>query len=337
MKKLVILSMLATLMLFPSLLSAQKTYNIKMAHSGTEQSMMHLGYVFMKDYIEKHSGGAIKVRLYPGGQLGNDTEMVEMVQNGDLQLIGSNNGYLSQFHPKVGVFAMPFIFKTQEVAYAVLDGPFGQMMLDSVEPGCGVKALAYIDSFAYRQYTGNKPIKTPADLKGVKIRVMPNPIHLGIWKALGANPSPVPFSELYTALQQKTVDAQENPMENIVTARLYEVQKYVVLTNHVFTSGMTLVNPDFYNSLPPELQKVVKDAAVECNKFQREEADKRLQSYFDTVKGAGVEIVPLSPEELQVFEEAANPAVPLIAKEVGQDTVEALYKAVAEAEAALSK
>jgi tripartite ATP-independent transporter DctP family solute receptor len=336
MKKIMLIILAAALPLWPALAGAQKSYDIKMAHTGTEQSMMHLGYLFMKDYIEKNSNGAVKVRIFSGGQLGNDTEMVEMVQNGDLQLIGINNGYLSQFHPAVGVFALPFVFKTKAIAYQVLDGPFGRMMLDSLEPACGVKALAYIDSFDYRQYTGNKPVKTPADLRGIKIRVMPNPVHLAIWEALGANPSPIPFSELYTALQQKTVDAQENPMENIVTARLYEVQKYVVLTNHVFTSGMTLVNPEFYNSLPPELQKVLREAALECNKYQRAEGQRRLNEFFETVKNGGVEIITLSPEDLKAFEEAAKPVVPTIAKEVGQDQVDGLYKAVAEAEAELA-
>jgi tripartite ATP-independent transporter DctP family solute receptor len=308
-----------------------KTYTIRMAHTGSEASMMHLAYEIMKDYMEKNSDGALKVELFPNGQLGNDSVMVESTQNGDLQMIGINNGYLSQFLPKLSIFATPFIFKTQDVAYKVLDGEFGQKMLNDLEHDCGLVGLGYIDSFAYRQLTANKPVYSPADLVGVKIRVMPNPIHLAIWESLGANPSPIPFSELYTALQQKTVDAQENPLENIITARLFEVQKYVILTNHVFTTGMVIANPKFYNSLSPELQKIVRDSAKVAGKFQREKGTELYESYVKTLKDNGIEIITLSPEQLKLFEEQTKPALALITKEAGQELVDLLYKSVEEA------
>lgn len=304
-----------------------KTIVVKMGHTGNESCMMHQGYEVMKEYMEAKSNGVLKVDIFANGQLGNDSAHVEAVQRGDLQIIGINNAYLTSFQPKNTIFSMPFVFKNQDIAYSVLEGEWGQQMLDSMDE-VGLKGIGYIDSFAYRQLTSNKPVYSPNDLKGIKIRVMPNPIHLKIWESFGANPSGIPFAELYTALQQKTVDAQENPLENIVSARIYEVQKYITLTNHVYTTGMVLTNPNWFNGLSPDLQKIVLDAAHEAYKYQKEKGKEQLHQYFKTCTDAGVEIIELSNEELSEFEMKSKPAIDMIVEIVGQDLVDSLYEAV---------
>lgn len=310
---------------------------IRMGHTGSDTSMMQLGYEVMKEYVEEKSGGRMQVEIFSGGQLGDDAAHVTAVQNGDLEMIGINNGYMTSYQESMNIFSMPFAFKSQDVAYAVLEGEWGQKMLDSLEEGCGLKGLAYIDSFAYRELTANKPVYSPADLKGVKIRVMPTAVHLAIWEALGAQPTAIAFSELYTALQQGTVEAQENPYENIVTARLYEVQKYVMLTNHVYTTGVVIANPSWFNGLAEEDQEIVRGAVKACYEFQKEEAAKREADYKKTITDAGGEIIELSEEQLKVFEEAAQPAVEEIRKLVGDDLVKSFYEAIDEAEAKLGR
>lgn len=305
----------------------KETIVVKMGHTGNEASMMHQGYEVIKEYMETESEGVFKVEIFAGGQLGNDPAHVEAVQRGDLQIIGINNAYLTAFNPKSTVFAMPFVFKNQDIAYCVLEGEWGQQMLDSMSE-VGLKGLSYIDSFAYRQLTSNKPVYSPDDLKGVKIRVMPNPIHIKIWESLGANPAAISFSELYTALQQNTVDAQENPFENIVSARLYEVQKYITLTNHVYTTGMILTNPDWFDALSPDLQKIVSDAAYEAYEYQKVKGKESMDEYIKTCTDAGVEIIELSNEELGEFEMESKPAIDMIVEAVGQDLVDSLYEAV---------
>lgn len=315
----------------------KKDIVIRMGHTGSDTCMMQLGYETMKEYMERESGGRIQVQIFSGGQLGDDAAHVTAVQNGDLEMIGINNGYMTSYQESMNIFSMPFAFKSQVVAYAVLEGDWGKEMLDSLEEGCGLKGLGYIDSFAYRELTANKPVYTPDDLKGVKIRVMPTEVHLAIWEALGAQPTAIAFSELYTALQQGTVEAQENPFENIVTARLYEVQKYVMLTNHVYTTGVVVANPAWYNSLDDEAKEIVQGAVDACYQFQKEEAAKREAEYKKTITEAGVEIIELSDEQLGVFEEAAKPAVEKITDMVGEETVNSLYDAIDKAEKELGK
>lgn len=310
---------------------------IRMGHTGSDTCMMQKGYEEMKAYMEEKSGGRIQVQIFSGGQLGDDAAHVTAVQNGDLEMIGINNGYMTSYQESMNIFSVPFAFKSQDVAYAVLEGEWGENMLDSLEEGCGLKGLGYIDSFAYRELTTNKPVYAPEDLKGVKIRVMPTEIHLAIWEALGAQPTAIPFSELYTALQQGTVEAQENPFENIVSARLYEVQKYVTLTNHVYTTGVVVANPTWFNNLDDEAKEIVQGAVDACYEFQKEEAAKQEAGYIETITDAGVEVIELSEEQLSVFEKAAKPAVDKITDMVGEELVSSLYDAIEKAEKDLGK
>ncbi|MDR2945903.1 MAG: TRAP transporter substrate-binding protein [Candidatus Adiutrix sp.] len=309
---------------------AQKTIQVKMAHAGPEQSLMHKSFLVIKDKLEKDSGGVFKADIFPNAQFGNEPELLQAIQEGDIQFMATNNGYLVNFQPANAVFSAPFAFPSEEVAYEVLDGPFGQKMLDAMLPGCGMKAVGYFESVDFRQLTANKEVRTPADLKGIKIRVMPNPIHIAIWQALGASPSALPYGELYTALQQKTVDAQENPVELILQSKFTEVQKYLILTNHVFSTGMAVANPEFYDSLTPELQKVLIDAVTAGSDYWRDEATKNRENYYKEMEAQGMTIIRLTPEEAQAFREQVRPAVDLIAEQVGQPLVDEMYQAIAD-------
>jgi TRAP-type C4-dicarboxylate transport system substrate-binding protein len=189
--------------------------------------------------------------------------------------------------------------------------------------------LGYLEAYAYRELTSSKPIRTPADLRGVKIRVMTNPIHQAIWEQLGAQPTPIPFTELYTALQQRTVDAQENPLNLVISQKFYEVQKYVTLTHHVFSSGMLFANPVWFNKLDPELQGIIRDAGKAGMLYQREQAVLEYDSYVKTMQAAGVTITELTPAEHKQWQDLVRPVNAMIAKEVGgQAIIDELLAAV---------
>jgi tripartite ATP-independent transporter DctP family solute receptor len=300
-----------------------------MTHTGTELTLAHQAFLVIKDYMEKTSNGVFEVTIYPNGQLGNDAQIVEAVQEGDVEMMFTNTGNLLSFVPDLGVFAVPFAFPSHEVAYKVLDGQFGKAMLDGMEKKGSMVGLGYLEAVAYRELSANRVIRTPADLSGLKIRVMTNPIHIAIWERLGAQPTAISFAELYTALQQGTVDAQENPLELFISQRFYEVQKYVTLTHHIFTTGMLTANPAWFNGLTPELQQIVRDAATEATLFQRERAAEDYAGYLKTLSDNGITVTTLTEEELNQWKAMATPVLPMIAKEVGgQEIIDRLLAAV---------
>jgi len=213
-------------------LAAEYTIKVGTITAESHPDCILMNEVFKK-YVEEQSEGRIKVELYPNAQLGGDREMAEAVQVGILQIALPVVSVTSSFEKSFNVVEMPYLFTTRESAFKALDGDLGQE-LDRRLLKTGMMNLGYYEN-GFRHITNNKgPIHSPADLKGVKIRTMEVPPHITFFKKLGANPTPMSFGELYTALQQGTVDAQENPLAIINESRLYEVQKYISLTGHVF-------------------------------------------------------------------------------------------------------
>ena len=205
------------------------TLNIIAAHGAAENTSENESFLKFKELVEERSGGAVTVDLYPNQQLGGDREYTEAATQGNVTMGGPSTANIAPFVPAMNAFETPFLFSDRETVYAALDSEAGQALLDSLE-SAGLKGLGYFEN-GFRQLTTNKEINSLADLKGLKIRVMENEVHLAIWEALGTNPSPLAFGELYSALQQKAFDAQENPAELIYNTKFYEVQDHVYLTN----------------------------------------------------------------------------------------------------------
>ena len=311
--------------------SGGEVVSVRIAHSGSEDTMMHRAWLVVEEYLE--NTGNFDVTIYPNGTLGGDQELQEAVQNGEIEMSACSTSALVTFNPDLNVFSLPFAFDSEEIAYAVLDGAFGQKMLDSMEAS-GFKALGYFESCTYRELSSNTPVHTPADLAGVKIRVIQSNLHVAIWEALGAIPSPISFSELYTALQQGTVDAQDNPLELIVSQRFYEVQDYVTLTNHLFQVGMATCNLDWFNNLSAENQQYVQEAIQAGVEAQRTMAAEENEGYITTLEEAGLTVIELTDDELQQFKDRMGNAEQVIVDEVGQDLVDELKAAIEEASAA---
>jgi len=280
--------------------------------------------VFKKD-IETKSNGRITVELYPNGQLGGDRELIESVQLGTLEMAIPASSVFAGFDKRFQVLDLPFLFKSKEVAFAALDGELGKK-LDEILPKHGMINLGYAEN-GFRHITNNrKPIHTPDDLKGLKLRTMENPLDIAFFKLLGANPTPMNFGELYTALQQGTVDGQENPIALVYTSKFYEVQKYYSLTGHVFSPIMLVANKSFIDKLPEDLREIVMEAGRKFCVEQRKLADVQEKEYLEALKATGMQINELTPEEKAAFVEATLPAYDMFRDEIGDDLIDLAIK-----------
>ena len=287
--------------------------------------------------VEARSVGRISVEVYPAGQLGGEREAIEAVKLGNLEMTSTADGPISGFVPEVLVLGIPYLFSSGPVAWKVMDGPFGAELGEEIRKKTGIRILAYGET-GFRNFTNStRPVRNPDDMKGLKIRTMENPAHVAMVKALGANPTPIPWPEVYTSLQTKVVDGQENPVATIIQAKLNEVQKYLTLDGHLYGPDFIYINDKFFLSLPPDLRNIVKEAAVVGGTAGR--AIQQLNSLMgvETLRKAGMEIYAPSPAELQAFRKATQaPVIKFVEEKAGKGWVEKVQKAAAEAEASLA-
>lgn len=290
-----------------SLLSCSTAFaavQIKLAHVGSLEHQYHIGAEQFKKLVEERSKKGIIVNIFPQSQLGNERDAIEGVRMGTIEMTTiAAAGALPSFVPEAAVLGVPYVLQTRKQAYAVLDGPFGQE-LNKLIGAKGMINLGYWE-MGFRHFTNNtRPIKTPADVKGLKIRVQESKGWMELIKSLGGVPTPIAFGELYSALQQKVVDGEENPIATIYSMRFYEVQKYMSLDGHTYEATAVLVNPRWFNGLSKENQKLIQDAVLDAGKFQRDKLAQLDQERLDSIKKAGT-IVEEKPD-LQAFAEATK-------------------------------
>ncbi|MGE4485673.1 MAG: TRAP transporter substrate-binding protein [Oscillospiraceae bacterium] len=236
---------------------SQKT--IKFDIGENEEHYLYDGAVAFKEYVEANTDGAIVVDIYPASALGDDFDVLESIQLGQVEMNAPSPAVLANFVKEFDLLTFPFLFDTQEIADAVTTGEFGQKLLSKCSDA-GFHGIC-IGDFGYRHVTNSiKPIETVDDLSGLKIRTMENSVHLDTFRALGANPTAMGWSEVFTSLQQGTIDGQENPFTGIWTAGIYEVQPYISKTAHVYDWVVFVIGQDFYDDLTAEQQKVVDEA-----------------------------------------------------------------------------
>ena len=309
---------------------ASAAIKMKVAYVVPEAQSTHVAAVeFFKPYVEEHTNGEIIVELYPNGQLGGDRQVIEAVGLGTIHMTIPAVAVLSGFDEHFQVFDLPFLFNSREEAYKALDGELGEK-LNALLPPIGLKNLAYAEN-GFRMVTNNRgPVAKPEDLAGLKIRTMENPIHIATFKAWGANPTPISFGELYTALQQKTVDAEENPIPLIYTSKFNEVQKYCSLTGHVYAATLLIVNDAWFNGLSPEHQKVLMEAAAIYRTEQRKISAQQDIEMIEELKKTGMQINELTPEQKKAFADSASSVYSEFAESVpgGQDLIDLARKAI---------
>lgn len=293
---------------------------IKYGHICAEDHSVQLSALKFKEYVEKESNGEMKVELYPNGILGGDVQMTEAVADGTLTMALPSTSVLVMYSPQFGALDMPFMFTNVEKAFEGLNGgPIGEK-LDSELEKVGIVNLGY-NFNGMRSMTNNvRPINEPADLKGIKMRVMESPVFIDLFKYLGSNATPMSFSELFTALQQKTVDGQENPASLIYASKFQEVQKYMSETEHVYSFCTNLMNKDFYDGLTDEQKKIVNDGAKQfLVDWQIQQETNDNQKFIDKLKEAGMEINTITPENKQKFIDAVAPMYDKYKTELGAE------------------
>ncbi|RVL19555.1 DctP family TRAP transporter solute-binding subunit, partial [Sinorhizobium meliloti] len=218
-------------------------------------------------------------------------------------------------------------FNSGEEADKVMDGPFGTSLMERL-PATGLVGVAYWE-LGFRNLTNNRhPVTKLEDIKGLKIRTIQSPIPVELFNALGANAVPLPYTELYTALETGTVDGQENPSANIINAKFYEVQKYMTLTRHQYNPQIVLVSKKFWDGLNDEEKTILQQAAVEARDFQRKVSREQDAAALEEIRKTGMEVSELSPEETQKLRDAVKPMIEKFSADIGQETVEALFKEI---------
>jgi tripartite ATP-independent transporter DctP family solute receptor len=231
------------------------------------------GLVKFAELLEKETNGEIKVQVFTDGVLGGDRQVLESLQMGTVQGTTVSTGPIASFAPRFNAFDLPFLFKDKATAYRVVDGPLGQELLGDLTKA-GFVGLGYWEN-GYRHLTNSRrEVKVVEDIKGLKIRTLENPLHVELWKTLGANPTPMAYTQLYTALEQKVVDGQENPFGNVQTSKFDEVQKFLTKTGHVYNASPFLVSKAFWDTLSDKEKEAVKKAAFEARDYQRQLNDK---------------------------------------------------------------
>ncbi len=270
--------------------------------------------------VKEKSGGEIEVKVFPTSQLGGQKDLIEGLIFGtvDMALVGT--AVLGQFQPQISLFDLPFLFQDREHAYKSLD-TVGMKIAKDLEPK-GIKMLGYMEN-GIRHVTNNiRPVKTPADMEGLKIRVMTNKIYIEMMKALGASPTPMAFGELYSAMQQGTVDGQENPSAHIWTKRFFEVQKYASKTAHTYAPEPVVISMLTWAKLTPKQRQIVQEAATEAIAWQRELSARQDQEFWDKIKATGkIEVIEV---DRAPFAEATRPVYAKFADVVGQDNIDAV-------------
>ncbi len=299
---------------------------MKFASINTSDRSITLAMKKFAEQVEKETNGGIKVEVFPDSQLGGERDNFEGLQLGSLQASIISTAVTSTFSPNMSILDLPFLFKDNDTAYKVLDGEIGDTLLAELS-NQGVIGMNFWEN-GYRHLTNSvKEIKSPEDLKGLKIRTMESPIHLDMWKELGAIPTPMAFPELFPALQQGIVDGQENPYVVTATNRFYEVQDHLTVTQHVYAANIFMISKKFWDTLSEEEKDIITKAGEEAKVYQREVEQQQANDLLELLKEKGMEITELSVEEKQKFTEKVQPIYEKYSKEIGEDLVGKLLEA----------
>ncbi|WP_114764869.1 TRAP transporter substrate-binding protein [Vibrio rhodolitus] len=291
---------------------------IRIGHGTNESFHLHRALLEFKNEIEKNSDGRYEVQIFPQSQMGPDREMVEATQSGMLQIAVPPSSILASWDPSFDVIELPFIYPSKQAAFNVVNSEVGDKLLQRLD-SMNLKGLGYMES-GVRHITNNKrPIKTTDDLNDIKIRTMKVPSHLDTFNSVGASATPMNFGEVYSALQQKVIDGQENPTSIIYSQRFYEVQKYMSLTNHVVTFYLPVMNYEFWMMLSPEDQKLITDAFDHAVAFQNKIVEAEDKQQLAEMIEAGLEVNELTPEAMQVLVDQTQPVREKYRSKIGED------------------
>lgn len=311
-------SILAAGMLFLCTAMAHGAVTIKLGHGTPTTSTLHQGAEKFKSEVEALSKGSIKVEIYHSGQIGHDRQLIESMQLGEVDMAIPSTTNVSPFVKEMFITDYFFLFRNAPEAYTILDGPAGQALNKAVTSKSLI-GLGFMEN-GFRHISNNeRPIKTPSDLNGVKIRVNENPIQVTAWKGLGASPTPMNWGEIFTSLQQGTLDGQECSLSLFYDTHFFEAQKYLSLTGHIYSPFSVLMSQETYEKLDDTQKKTVQDAAKTAISYQREMNQKAEKTALQKVQEGGIKVTTLSVDEMQPFVKATAPAIPLVREKCGDE------------------
>ncbi len=277
---------------------------LKLAHVVNTKDGFHIAAERFAELVEKRTDGTIKIKIYPNAQLGDERTLLEGMQIGSVDMGVITSGPVANFVEEIAVFDMPFLFSSREEAYKVLDGPVGQELLDQLER-VNLKGLAYAER-GFRNLTNSEhPVHRPEDLKGLKIRVMENPVYIDAFRTLGANAVPMAWTEALTAMQQDTIDGQENPVNVVDSFKLYETQKYMSMTRHTYSPALFVMSLRVWKRLPEEARQILKRSAQDAAEYERKMNAKMEEEQLQNLRDHGMEII-MQPD-IDAFRKAVKP------------------------------
>lgn len=323
MKKTAICSVLFAGTLFSVFSGAVQAESIKLklGHVASAEEPYAQAAEKFAELVKKNTAGAVEVQLFPNSLLGGQRELLEGLQLGSVDITLTTAAVLSSFLPKTQVIELPFMFRNSEHVYKVVDGPLAK----EIYAGDEKKKFKVIDTWenGFRNITNNvRAIQKPDDMKGIKIRVMENKMYIDTFKALGANPTPMARGELFTGLQTKVVDAQENPLGQIYTSRFYEVQNNLTLTGHTYSPEVVVFSLATWTKLSPEHQEAIIKASNEAKDFNRKTSAEMDQKYVGMLKEKGMTVTTLSPAEIAEFQSKMTPVWDSFAEKIGKDLIQ---------------
>ena len=291
---------------------------IRFGYGLNEQSNQGRAVKFFAEQVAKNSGGKMKIRAVGAAALGPDTQMQQALIGGAQEMMVGSTATLVGITKEIALWDTPFLFNTAKEADTVLDGPIGQKVMDKLQEK-GLVGLAYWEN-GFRNLTNSKrPVTKLEDLDGIKLRVMQNEVYLDSFKLMGANAIPLPFSELFSALETKTVDGQENPYNTILSSKFYEVQKYLSVTNHVYSPWIMTVSKKWWDQLSKDEQKVLLDAAKASRDFERQDTREEAAKAVADLKAKGMAVNDVSPQEVNRMREKLTRVNAAIAANVGME------------------
>jgi len=277
---------------------------LRLAHVVNEQDGFHIAALKFEELVEARTEGKVDIEIYPNASLGDERTLLEGMQIGTVDMGVITNGPVANFVEEMAVFELPFLFPSNEAAYSVLDGPIGQELLDKLAD-VNLKGLAYAER-GFRNLTNSeRAINSPEDIDGLRIRVMENPVYTDTFRELGANAIPMAWTEALTAMQQGTIDGQENPVNVIHSFKLNETQNYMTLSRHTYAPAIFVMGMPVWNQLPDAAQSVIEDAAQEAAEYERQMNAEMEADQLNALREAGMQIND-SPD-LSAFQQAVAP------------------------------
>jgi tripartite ATP-independent transporter DctP family solute receptor len=312
------LLVVCTLALIAPLAAAQQAQILKWGIVLQPEHPFVLGMKKTADIVAGKTNNRIQIQVFPSAQLGTGKDMIEAVVFGSQAMATEGAAMFSQWSPRLSIMEAPYIFRDIDHMYKAMKGPIGQEMQDELVAKRGLRSLGVL-YYGVRHLTANKEVRTPADVKGMKLRVPEVPLYLEMARAWGANPTPMAFAELYLALKQGTVDAQENPIPTINSGKFYEVQKYLILTGHIMVPQFHAISDKLWQSLSSGDQKILQDAVDEGIAFANDLLIKQENSLVDEFKKKGVQVIA---PDVEGFRKASMTAIPKLEERWGKGLYE---------------